>query len=336
MAAKRKTKTEAAPAVETVTAYKGFDSNWQCRGFQYAVGQTYTMDGLVKACERGFHACEHPLNVFDYYPPAGSRFAEVTLSGAMHSQDGGDTKIAAASITVNVELSISDLVQRAWDWVWSRATVEEGGHATGERGAASATGWQGAASATGEQGAASGNGRAGRGIGNGLSRARHRQRASGARHRQRASRARHRQRAGRARHRQRARGARHRQRAGRARHRQRAGRARHRQRAEQGAASATGWQGAASATGEQGAASATGERGAASATGERGAAMASGFDGRVRGKDGNALFLTERSDDYGPDHGKIIAVWAGIVGHDGVKADTWYTLKGGKPVEVSS
>ncbi len=290
MAAKRKTKTETAPAVEAVTAYKGFDSNWQCRGFQYAVGQTYTMDGPVKSCERGFHACEHPLNVFDYYPPAGSRFAEVTLSGAMHREQGGDTKIAAASITVKVELSISDLVQRARDWVWSRATVEEGGHATGDQGAASATGDQGAASATGDQGAASATGDQGAASATGY------QGAASATGDQGAASA----------------------------------------TGDQGAASATGTRGAASATGDQGAASATGDQGAASATGDQGAAMASGINGRVSGKDGNALFLTERIDDYGPDYGKIIAVWAGIVGQDGVKADTWYTLKGGKPVEVSA
>ena len=59
--------------------------------------------------------------------------------------------------------------------------------------------------------------------------------------------------------------------------------------------------------------------------------MAGGDEGRATGKGGNALFLVERDDDL-----NIIAVWAGIVGRDGVKADAWYTLKGGKPVEVAT
>ncbi len=154
----RKQMADAVSEAATITAYKGFDKNLKCRGFQYEVGKTYEHDGDVEACASGFHACEHPLNVFAYYAPAESRYAEVTLAGKTAREAAGDTKIAAAKITINVELSIGELVQRAWDYVWSRATVEKGGHATGDQGAASATGNWGAASATGDQGAASATG----------------------------------------------------------------------------------------------------------------------------------------------------------------------------------
>ncbi|CAL8974549.1 hypothetical protein RHODOP_05065 [Rhodoplanes sp. P11] len=148
--------TAAAAVEQTVTAFKGFDAQLRCRGYQYEVGKTYEHTGKVEACASGFHGCQHPLDVFGYYPPAGSRFAEVVLGGEMDG-DGSDTKIAAARITINIELSIGDLVRRAWDYVWSRATIE-GKTATGDQGAASATGPQGAASATGTQGAASATG----------------------------------------------------------------------------------------------------------------------------------------------------------------------------------
>jgi len=82
---------------------------------------------------------------------------------------------------------------------------------------------------------------------------------------------------------------------------------------------------------ERQAASATGYQGAASATGTQGAAMSGGYAGRVMGKAGNALFLVERNDSY-----EIIAVWAGIVGRDGIEPDVFYTLKNGRPVAAQS
>lgn len=98
---------------------------------------------------------------------------------------------------------------------------------------------------------------------------------------------------------------------------------------ERGAATASGWQGAATASGPQGAATASGPRGAATASGWQGVATAAGYKGKVRGKEGNALFLVERNTS-----GEITAVWSGVAGRDGIKPDTFYQLADGKPVEV--
>ena len=136
--------------------YKGMDANMQCRGFQYEVGKEYETDEAV-VCEAGFHACEYPLDVFNYYPPAKSRYFGVKQSGKI-SKSGEDTKVASTKIKIVDEIGIAGLVKAAVEYTKARAKEEPGGHATGYRGAASATGNQGAASATGNQGAASATG----------------------------------------------------------------------------------------------------------------------------------------------------------------------------------
>ncbi len=99
-----------------------------------------------------------------------------------------------------------------------------------------------------------------------------------------------------------------------------------------GAASAAGYRGAASATGDHGAASATGYQGAASAAGNASVAMSCGCEGRVSGADGCALFLVNRD----PETGEIRHVWAGIVGRNSIKPNTFYTLNDNRdPKEVT-
>ena len=132
--------------------YKGMDANMQCRGFQYEVGKEYETDEAV-ACEAGFHACEYPLDVFKYYPPAKSRYAVVEQSGKI-SKSGEDTKVASTKIKIAAEIGIAELVRAAVVYTKTRAQEEPGGHATGYQGAASATGDRGAASATGKAGVA--------------------------------------------------------------------------------------------------------------------------------------------------------------------------------------
>lgn len=110
-----------AESPETIVSYKGFNSDWTCRGFKYEVGATYTHEGSVSACESGFHACLNPLDVLHYYPLLGknarpNRFAVVEQSGEM-VRDAGDSKIASAAITITAELSLPEFVRRAVTWM---------------------------------------------------------------------------------------------------------------------------------------------------------------------------------------------------------------------------
>ena len=148
---------------QKIKAYKAFDKDLSCRGFKYEVGKEYEETGDIKACEKGFHACPYPLDVFGYYAPAGSRFCEVEQSGKI--DDSESDKVCSSKIRIGAELDIRGLVKAAVSFVKERCTNEcnadPGKPATaGYRGAATAgnygaatAGYSGAATA-GDSGAA--------------------------------------------------------------------------------------------------------------------------------------------------------------------------------------
>ena len=141
-------------------AYKGAAKNMRCKGLQYEIGKAVTVDGDVKLCERGLHACEMPLDVLGYYPPATSRYFEAELEGVT-AEKRDDTKRVGNRLELKAELSIASLVKAQIEYIKERGTPEDTEHATGAQGAASATGDWSAASATGNQGAASATGNQG-------------------------------------------------------------------------------------------------------------------------------------------------------------------------------
>ena len=103
-------------AEKVIKSYKGFDSSLSCRDFQYEVGKEYEMDGRIECCERGFHACESPLEVFDHYDMLKSRFAEVEQSGTIDREEGS-TKVCSSRIKIKAELKLADIINIGVEWL---------------------------------------------------------------------------------------------------------------------------------------------------------------------------------------------------------------------------
>lgn len=132
-----------------IKGYKGFDKNLQCRGFQYKVGETFEEKGTIKACESGFHFCENPFNVFNYYSPSDSRYCNVEGDGKIDT-DNSDSKVACSKLHIHTEIGLSGLISAGVkfildkvDWGNNKATN------TGNRSAASVEGKDSIAIVTG-------------------------------------------------------------------------------------------------------------------------------------------------------------------------------------------
>ncbi|EEK8643800.1 hypothetical protein G3794_001443 [Salmonella enterica subsp. enterica serovar Infantis] len=285
-----------------IVTFKGFNKDLKCRGFQFAIGETFHHDGKVEACGSGFHACECPFDVFSYYPPAESRYAETISFGITDSEEGGDTKIASSSITIKDELTLPQFIQRGIEWIWSKIdkSLEQqimcGNRSaatnTGNRSAATNTGDWSAATNTGDRSAATNTGNRSAATNTGDQSA-----ATNTGDRSAATNT-----------------------------------------GDWSAATNTGYQSAATNTGYRSAATNTGNRSAATNTGNRSAAEVSGsqsvaaslgIEGKARASEGGAIVLCYRDED-----GELIHIRASKVGENGIMPNTWYQLdKDGEFVE---
>ena len=100
-----------------IIAYKGFDENLCCRGFQYEIGKEYVHEGEIECCENGFHACTNPFDVLDYYEADGkNRYCEVEQSGSIKTGNG-DSKQASSKIKIKAEIGMAGLFKAGVEWI---------------------------------------------------------------------------------------------------------------------------------------------------------------------------------------------------------------------------
>ena len=308
-------------------AYKGFNPDMTCRKFQYEEGEEYETE-TAKLCESGFHACECPLSVFNYYAPCNdkgelNKFHEVELED-VSDEKGDDTKVVAKKIKIGAELNFFGLAKAHVEWVKSKIDKEKteentGEYSvatnTGERSAATSTGFQSVATNTGFQSVATNTGGRSAATSTGFqsvatntgfqSVATNTGEYSVATNTGERSAATN-----------------------------TGGRSAATNTGFQSVATNTGGRSAATNTGEYSVATNTGERSAATNTGAGSIAVAWGIEGKAKASLGSYIVVAEWGFDK--KSGKRILLCAKMAQVDGkqVKANTFYMLKNGKLVEV--
>ena len=137
-------------------AYKGFDKDLKCRGFQYEVGKEYE-EGSAELCKKGFHACENPLDTFRYYGPTDSRYCEVDVDDN-GERNGDDSKVCGKHIKIGAEIGLKGVINAGVRFVFDKCESATEENASGVTGNAAASGWRGNAAASGESGNAAASG----------------------------------------------------------------------------------------------------------------------------------------------------------------------------------
>ena len=92
-------------------AYKGFEKNLSCRGYQF---KRYGINETTEAnCrQNGFHCAENPLDCLVHYPSwRNSRYFVVKAFGDL-DEDDRDTKISCTKIELIKELDFPTLLLR--------------------------------------------------------------------------------------------------------------------------------------------------------------------------------------------------------------------------------
>ena len=95
-------------------AYKGFNKDMTCRGFQFEEGKEYTTDE-AKLCESGFHACENPIECFRYYDPVNSVYHEVELDAT--DEKAKDSKRVGKRIKIGAALTVRGICDAHFEYV---------------------------------------------------------------------------------------------------------------------------------------------------------------------------------------------------------------------------
>ena len=139
-----------------IKAYKGFNKDMTCRGFQFEEGKSYE-EPKAKLCESGFHACLNPLDCFRYYSPTKSEFHEVELDGVSDEREN-DTKICAKKIKIGAKIFIKNIISAGVDFIFEKTKDSDTAASSGDWSTAASSGDRSTAASSGEESTAASSG----------------------------------------------------------------------------------------------------------------------------------------------------------------------------------
>jgi len=116
-------KTKSNP-VKSIKGYKAFNKGMLCQDFQYAENTEYSIKENPKLCEKGFHFCENPLNILDYYNLCDSEFAEIESLGKTETDN---LKTVTNKIKIRIKLDLKAFINASFKFLWEKCKISENG-----------------------------------------------------------------------------------------------------------------------------------------------------------------------------------------------------------------
>jgi hypothetical protein len=118
-----KTSWEFKGGVMVIKGFKGFNKDFTCYGFKYEEGKEYKKDGEPIIYDKGFHYCENPFDVWDYYDLNNdNQFGEVEAIG--DSKKDGNTSVTN-HIKIVKKLALSEFVKSAIDYLQTVCKIKD-------------------------------------------------------------------------------------------------------------------------------------------------------------------------------------------------------------------
>ena len=110
-----------------VKGYKATNKDMICNPnnnpFQYELGKEYKEE-KANLCNCGFHFCENPLDVLNYYDVCDSRFFEIEAKDVSEERKN-DTKRVSKKIKLTAEIGLNGLIKAGFDYIKEQCEIKE-------------------------------------------------------------------------------------------------------------------------------------------------------------------------------------------------------------------
>jgi hypothetical protein len=110
-----------------IKGYKAYNNDMTCRGIKFEEGKEYKTDRAL-ICNEGYHFCENPLDVLNYYDLCDSKFSEVmSLPNSDIDKSNDDSKRCTTNIKIGAKLNLPAFIKASFEFIYNSVKNKKDG-----------------------------------------------------------------------------------------------------------------------------------------------------------------------------------------------------------------